>query len=65
MSITVDLSSDDILLIRAGLVLEQRSNDDVLQMLLSSDAADPRVEPLVAHHRARGIQLQELLKKIR
>ena len=65
MAITVDLSGDDISLIRAGLILEQRSNDDVLQMLLSSDAADPRVGPLVAHHRARGVELQELLNKIR
>lgn len=65
MAITVHLSGDEISFIRAGLVLEQRSNDDVLEMLLSSDAADPRVAPLLAHHRARGVDLQELLKKIR
>ena len=64
MAITVLLSGDDISLIRAGLVLEQRSNDDVLEMLRSSDASDPRVGPLVTHHEARGFALQELLKKI-
>lgn len=60
----VVLSFDEIQVLRDALVGERRCNDEVLEMLRTSDLRDSRVAPLIAHHQERGHLIEQMLKKI-
>lgn len=64
MASSLTLSFEEIQVVRDALLRERRSNDEVLEIMRTSDPSDLRVPPLVVFLTERGAVIEKLLSKI-